>query len=122
MRQCGGICRQKLRASAKFAVKNGLAVAGGIDQPAAVNRLHRQRFSTVELYRTPHDRGPFVEVRPKRWAVRSRQVRMKAEQNQMGKIEWRKARVKWRKTALNGNGETLSLAQKFGVAMTPARH
>jgi ribosomal protein S14 len=49
MRQCGGICRQKLRASAKFAVKNGLAAAGGMDQPAAVNRLHRQLFSTVEL-------------------------------------------------------------------------
>jgi hypothetical protein len=122
MRQCGGICRQKLRASAKFAVKNGLAVAGGIDQPAAVNRLHRQRFSTVELYRTPHYRGPSVKVRPKRWAVRSRQVGMKAEHNQMEKIEWRKARIEWRKTALNGNGETLSLAQKFGVAMTPPRH
>jgi len=102
-------------------VKNGLAVAGGIDQPAAVNRLHRQRFRTVELYRTPHDRGPSVRVRPKRWAERNRQVRMKAEHNQMEKIEWRKARIEWRKTALNGNGETLSLAQKFGVAMTPAR-
>jgi hypothetical protein len=105
MRQCGGICRQKLRASAKFAVKNGLAVAGGIDQPAAVNRFHRQRFSTVEWYRTPHDRGPSVKVRPKRWAVKSRQVRMKAEHKQMEKIEWRKARIEWRKTALNGNGE-----------------
>src|SRR5260370_28717335 len=70
MRQCGGICRQNLPASAKFAVKNGLAVTGGMDQPAAVNRLHRQRFSTVELYRTPHGRGPSVEVRPQRWAVR----------------------------------------------------
>ena len=49
LRQCGGICRQELRASAKLAVKNGLAMAGGIDQPAAVNRLHRQRFGTVEL-------------------------------------------------------------------------
>jgi len=47
---------------------------------------------------------------------------MKAEHNQMEKIEWRKARVEWRKTELNGNGEALSLAQKFGVAMTPARH
>jgi len=46
---------------------------------------------------------------------------MKAEHNQMEKIEWRKARVEWRKTALNGNGQTLSLAQKFAVAMTPAR-
>jgi len=122
MRQCGAICRQKLREAAKFAVKNGLEVAGGMDQPAAVNRLHRQRFSTVELYRTPHDRGPSVEVRPKRWAVRSRQVRMKAEHNQMEKIEWRKARVEWRKTALNGNGEALSRTQKFVVAMAPAGH
>ena len=32
---------------------------------------------------------------------------MKAEHNQMEKIEWRKARVEWRKTALNGKGETL---------------
>jgi hypothetical protein len=47
---------------------------------------------------------------------------MKAEHNQMEKIEWRKARVEWRKTAWNGNGETLSLAQKFGVATAPARH
>jgi hypothetical protein len=47
---------------------------------------------------------------------------MKAEHSQMEKIEWRKARVKWRKTALNGNGEALRLARKFGVAMTPARH
>jgi hypothetical protein len=47
---------------------------------------------------------------------------MNSEHNQMEKIEWRKARVEWRKTALNGNGETPSLAQKFGVAMTPARH
>jgi hypothetical protein len=45
---------------------------------------------------------------------------MKAELNQMEKIEWRKARVEWRKTALNRNGGTLSIAQKFGVAMTPA--
>jgi hypothetical protein len=47
---------------------------------------------------------------------------MNAEHNQMEKIEWRKAGVEWRKAALNGNGEPLSLAQKFGVAMTPARH
>jgi hypothetical protein len=47
---------------------------------------------------------------------------MKAEHNQMEKIEWRKARFEWRKTALNGNGETPSLARKFGAAMTPARH
>jgi hypothetical protein len=47
---------------------------------------------------------------------------MKAEHHQMEKIEWRKARFEWRKTALNGNGETLSLAPKFGVAMTAARH
>jgi hypothetical protein len=47
---------------------------------------------------------------------------MKAEHNQMEKIEWRKATVEWQKTALNGNGETLSLAQKLGVAMTPPRN
>jgi hypothetical protein len=46
---------------------------------------------------------------------------MKAEHNQMEKIEWRKASIERRKTALNGNGETLSLAQ-IGVAMTPPRH
>jgi hypothetical protein len=44
----------------KFAVKNGLEVAGEVHQPAAVNGLHRQRVSTAELYRTPHDRGPSV--------------------------------------------------------------
>ncbi len=85
-RRCAG------RTPWSFKSVHSRAVAGGLDQPAAVNRLHRQRFSMVELYRTPHDRGPSVKVRPKRCAVRSRQARMKAEHNQMEKTEWRKKR------------------------------
>jgi len=62
-----------------------------MDQPAAVNRIHWQRSRTVELFRTPHDGGPSPQMAKdglKRLAVKTPQVRMKAERNQAEKIGW----------------------------------
>src|SRR6266700_487993 len=73
-----------------------------MDQPVAVNHVHRQCCRTVALCRTPHD--VVLHYRwPNRRAVKMRQVRMRVRKDKLKRIEWRKMRVKRGKTALNGN-------------------
>jgi len=57
----------------------GLTITSGKDLPAAVNHIHWQRFTTVELLQTPHQFGPSEEMPQNRITLITREQE---------KIEW----------------------------------
>jgi len=62
MRQMRHNPPRKTEKISKWSVRNRTNENGGKDLPAAMNLIHWQRFTTIELLQTPHEFGPSEEM------------------------------------------------------------
>jgi hypothetical protein len=62
MRQMRDNEPRKTEKISRLPVRNRTNENGGKDLPAAMNPIHWQRFTTVEVLQTPHEFGPSEEM------------------------------------------------------------